>query len=431
MSIKEMREKQAKLLSEARERLDLINSNTEESRVKELEASHDAAMAELDKIGVAIERQAKLDEMEARARAAQERAEEEQRHSRRPVAEAPVARAQDEGETPSYRKVFYEFLRRGGDIAEMSMEEKRLLRSGVDSSAEFRVQTTIGGSGSAGGYTVPVDLENFIIKSMKMWGPMYDEALCTVFSTSSGNSMKLPTVDDTAVTAEAHTEGTALTDDGGKDVTIGQKSLDAYVYDTEFVRFSFELAADSDFNIETLLGQLLGERLGRIANLRLTTGTGTGMPHGIVTASTAGKTATANNAITTDEVIDLLHSVDPAYRQSPKVRFMMNDLTLSALRKLKDSNGQYIWEMGDIKTGIPGTLLGYPYSINQAMASIGASARVMLFGDFGKYYVRKVGAPSVGVLRERFWPDLGIAGLIRLDGELGDTAAVKHLIMNS
>ncbi len=203
------------------------------------------------------------------------------------------------------------------------------------------------------------------------------------------------------------------------------------MFDTQFVRFSMELTQDSAFNVETLLSGLLGERLGRIANSQLTVGTGTSAPNGVVTASTLGKTAAAAAAaaIAADEIIYLLHSVDPAYRQSPKVRFMFNDTTLAAIRKLKDGSGNYLWQMGDVTKGEPGTLLGYRYEINQAMASIATGQKVMLFGDFGKYFVRKVGGPAIGVLRERFWPDLGIAGLIRFDGELGDTAAVKHLIL--
>src|SRR5690606_19277222 len=122
--------------------------------------------------------------------------------------------------------------------------------------------------------------------------------------------------------------------DGGKDVTFGKKTLNAFVYDTEFVKFSMELAQDSIFNMESLLGSLLGKRLGRIANLQLTVGNNSGAPHGIVTASTKGKDAAAAAAVTYDEVIDLVHSVDPAYRQSPKVRFMFNDTTLAVLRKL-------------------------------------------------------------------------------------------------
>jgi len=416
--IAELRERQQKLVAEARERLDQITSETDEGRAKELETQHDAAMAEYDKLEKVIERETKLEALEKRAA--------ERRAEQRPISGSDAeARGQDEGKKLEYRQVFHSFLAKGGSLEELSQEERNILKAGVIPAAEHRAQTT---SNTAGGYTVPTELANILVKSMKMWGPMYDEDICTVFNTSSGNPIPLPTVDDTAVTAGAHSEGVALTDDGGKDVTFGQKNLNAYVYDTEFVRFSMELAQDSIFNMENLLGNLLGERLGRIANQQLTTGDGTDDPNGVVTASSLGKTAAAQAAITSDEIIDLVHSVDPAYRQSPKVRFMMNDLTLAAIRKLKDGEGRYIWSSGDVQKGVPGTLYGYIYSINQAMASIATGNKTVLFGDFGKYYVRKVGAPAIGVLRERFWPDLGIAGLVRLDGELGDTAAVKHLI---
>jgi hypothetical protein len=212
------------------------------------------------------------------------------------------------------------------------------------------------------------------------------------------------------------------------DVTFGQKSLDAFVFDTEFVKWSMELMQDSIFNIEQLLGELLGERLGRRANVELTTGDGTGDPNGVVTASSLGKTAAAVAAITADELLDLIHSVDPAYRMGPKVRFMFNDGTLAKIRKLKDGNSAYIWNPGNLSNGVSDTLLGYRYSVNQAMPASTTGLKSVIFGDFSKYYVRKVGAPVIGVMRERFWPDLGIAGLIRLDGELGDTSAVKHLI---
>lgn len=416
-TLKDLQDKQAQIVSEARERLDQINAATDEARAKELETQHDAAMAEYDKLAARIEREQKLAQLEQRA--------EELRASRRPIARDGEANAQADGDKPTYRAAFYDMLRHGGQVGDMSSEMRQALRTGIVSD-EIRAQTA--GTTTAGGYTVPVELANIMVKSMAAWGPMYDEAICTTLNTASGNQINLPTVDDTTTAVVKHTEGTALTDDGGSDVTFGQKRLDAYVFDTEFIKFSMELAQDSIFNIEQLLGELLGERLGRRANTELTTGDGTGDPNGIVTASSLGKTAAATGAITTDELIDLQHSVDPAYRQSPKARFMFNDSTLAAIRKLKGGDGQYIWQMGDIRTSVPGTLLGSPYSVNQAMASLATGNKTVIFGDFGKYFVRKVGSPMIGVMRERFWPDLGIAGLIRLDGELADTAAVKHLI---
>jgi HK97 family phage major capsid protein len=417
MTIKELREKQATIVAEARERLDQIDK-ADEARAKELETQHDAAMAEYDRLDKQIEREEKLAAIEQRAA--------ERRAQQRPIPPDGRASAHDDGEKIDYRHVFHKFIAGGADMSELSSEERAVLKSGVQAQNEFRMQTA--GTTTAGGFTVPVELANEIIRSMKAWGPMYDEDICTTLNTASGNQINIPTVDDTAVTAVAHTEGTALTDDGSKDAVVGQKRLDAYVYDTRFVKFSMELAQDSIFNFEALLGSLLGERLARIANLQLTTGDGTGDPNGVVTASTLGKTAAAVAAITGDEIIDLLHSVNSAYRRSPKARFMFNDTTLAAIRKLKDGQGNYLWQMGDVTTGQPGTLLGYRYSINDDMASLATGQKVMLFGDFGKYFVRKVGAPVIGVMRERFWPDLGIAGLIRFDGELGDTAAVKHLI---
>lgn len=426
MTLTELQEQRGRLVTQAREALDEINKNTDEARAAELEARHDTIMADFDKLEAKIEREQRMAEIETRLN---DRAEAEKRKKKRPTGGDVVdAGATDEGDKPSYREVFYKFITRGADLGELEAEERAILRAGhVEADKEKRTQTA--GTTTAGGYTVPTELANFIVKAMKAWGPMYDEEICTVISTASGNPIKIPTVDDTSKSAGQHTEGTALTDDGSEDVTFGQKSLDAYVYDTEFIKFSMELAQDSIFSMESLLGQLLGERLGRRANTELTTGDGTGDPNGIVTASSLGKTAAAVAAVTYDELIDLIHSVDPAYRQSPKVRFMFNDLTLAGIRKLKDGDGKYIWTAGDVQGGVPGSLLGFNYSVNQAMPAMTTGLKPIVFGDFSKYFVRKVGAPVIGVLRERFWPDLGIAGYIRLDGELGDTTAVKHLIM--
>lgn len=411
-TLKELRDAQNVVVTQARERLDLITANTDEARQAELEAAHDKAMGEFDRLEGLIVRQTKLAEIEKRA--------EDLRIQRRPSGEAVEARGVDSPPAIEYRTVFAKAI--CGSLENLTAEERAVLKTG---STEFRAQST--GVTTAGGFFIPTELAATIIRSMMAWGPMYDPGVSTEMVTSSGNPIRIPTVDDTAVTAVTHTENTALTDTGAKDVTIGQKSLDAFAFDTQFIRWSWELDADSIFGMEALLGDLLGERLGRIANLQLTTGSGTGAPNGIVTASSLGKTAAAIAAITFDEIIDLEHSVDPAYRTSPRAAFMMSDSVLQAVRKLKDGQGNYLWQNGNVQAGVPGTINGRPFYINQAMASQATGARVMLFGDLSKYFVRKVGAPVIGVMRERFWPDLGIAGLIRFDGELSDAAAVKHL----
>lgn len=414
--LKDLRQRQEQIVAQARERLDQISAATDEARAAELETQHDAAMADYDRLEQQITREEHLARLEQRA--------EEARARLRPIPGDSQTRSQDDGEAIEYRTAFAKAI--CGPLEDLSPEERAVLAKGR---AEFRAQTA--GTTTAGGFTVPTELSDQIIKSMLAWGPMYDGSIVTEMITASGNPIKIPTVDDTAVPAVKHTEATALTDDGGSDVTFGQKSLDAYAYDTEFIRWSWELDTDSIFNMEALLGSLLGERLGRIANQELTIGDGAGDPNGIVTASTLGVTTASATAIIADELIDLVHSVDPAYRTGPKVGFMFNDTTLKLIRKLKDGQGNYLWQMGDVRAGVPGSLLGYNYHVNQAIGSVpgaAAATRVAVFGDFGKYFVRKVGAPVIGVMRERFWPDLGIAGLIRFDGELGDTAAVKHLI---
>lgn len=413
--IVELREKQARIHTNARAKLEEITDATAEDRAAEINREFDAMMADFDKIGEQIEREQKIDRAKALLDAPD---------PRRPNPEGR-AKGQDDGDAPTYREAFGEWLRVGGSLSEMRTEARSVLQGGFQ--PEQRAQTA--GTTTAGGFTVPTELQAILVKSMKAWGPMYDEDLCTTISTTSGNPLPLPTTDDTAKVAAAQAEGVTLTDDGTEDAVFGQKQLDSFSASTEWLRVSYELATDSIFNMEQLLGDLLGERLGRRANAWLTTGTGSGQPNGIVTAATLGKTTASATAFTSDEVMEFLHSVDPAYRSSPKARFMMHDSILLAARKLKDGQGNYLWQMGDVRTAEPGTLLGYRYSINQDMASTQATtARIMAFGDFGKYFVRKVGSPLIGAIQDKdFWPGFGIAGYIRLDGELSDTAAVKYM----
>ena len=421
--IKTLREEMARIATEARAKLDEIKDDTPEERAAEIEAEFDRMMADHDKRQDRVARLEKLQAVEDRAKEAEDRA----RERRRPNGEDRTVDGADD-QAPSYRDAFNAYIRAEGNLALMEPEARAVLETGrVSVKTDQRAQTV--GTNSAGGFTVPEEMMAEMVKSMKAWGPMYDEDICRVIVTSGGNPMPFPTVDDTTVTAGAHTEGATLTDDGGKDVTFGEKQLDAFAFDTEWLRVSKELADDSAFAMESLIGGLLGERLARIANLQLTTGSGSSAPNGVVTASTAGKTAASATAITSDELIDLQHSVDPAYRRAPSVRWMFNDSTFQAIRKLKDGDGNYLWQMGDVRVGAPGTLLGAPYSINQDMASIATGNKTVLWGDFGKYFVRKVGQPLVGAIQDKdFWPGFGIAGYIRFDGELSDTASIKHLV---
>jgi HK97 family phage major capsid protein len=418
MLAKELRQKAARIVANARSKFDEITDSTPAERAAEIEREHDAMMVEHDQIIARAERLERLETAESRAR---------QGDDRRPRGEdGHTEGGQDDAATVSYRQAFARMLMAGADMSALDSETRTAIQAGFN--REVRVQTA--GTNAAGGFTVPVELATFIDRAMAAWGPMYDDNICTVINNGRGNEIGIPTIDDTAKTGAIKTEGVAVADDGSQDVVVGRKVLNAFTYDTEFVKFSMELASDSDFNWEQLLGQLLGERLGRLANSALTIGTGTNEPNGIVTAAALGKTAASATAITSDEILDFVHSVDPAYRSSPKARVMFNDTTLLLLRKLKDGQGNYlITEAPDGSGRLRVGAVSVPYSINQAMASPAATARTMVFGDFSRYYVRKAGGPMIGVLRERFWPDLGIAGLIRLDGEIGVAGPIKYFRM--
>lgn len=412
--IVKLREQQAKIAADARSRLDEITDDTSEERAKELEAQFDAAMAQFDELGVKIER---LEKLVAAEEALAEG------DPRRPNAN----RDQEEQEGPSYRDVFERMLRFGA--SELSSEEREVLRNNRASfTPEERAQAV--GSDSAGGYVVPQEFSNEIDRAMALWGPMWDADIVREINTTNGREIDWPTVDDTGNTGRTKAENAPADDDGSDDVAFGERKLNAFMYDTGIIRVPYELLQDSAFDLDELMSELLGERLGRTANTALTTGTGSSQPNGIVTASSLGVTAAGAAAITGDELINLVHSVDPAYRASPRVRWQFNDQTLSSIRKLKDGDGNYLWQMGDIRTGEPNTLLGYGYSVNQAMANIATGQRSIIFGDHSKYIVRKVLGFQLMTLRERYAENfqVGVIGFKRFDGELLNTAAVKHLV---
>ena len=413
--IKSLREQQARIATEARAKFNEIKDDTPEDRAAEIEREFDAMMADHDKLRAQEERLAKLEAVERSLNDAD---------PRRPMGSGE-ARGVQEVSGPTYEEAFDAYLRAQGNIGVLGAEVRSVLSGGLQS-VENRAQTT---TDAAGGYTVPQGMASTIIQTMAMWGPMYNPGITTEMVTDGGGRITIPTNDDTSAVVVKHTEGTTLTDDGGSDTTFGEKYLDAYAFNTEWLRVSKELADDSAFGIQQFLAELLGKRLGRRANTELTTGDGTGDPNGIVTACAKGVDATVADAIAMDELIDLIHSVDPAYRGSPRVGWMLNDLTKASIRKLKDGEGRYLWE-DSVKIGEPDMLLGYPVHINQAMANISTGTKPVIFGDFGAYWVRKVGSPLIGAIQDKdFWPGFGIAGYIRFDGELTDTGAVKHILM--
>lgn len=403
--LKELREKQPKLIAEARSALDSITPDTSEARAAELEAQHDKAMAEYDELD---KRCVQLERIEAEEKRMSETitiAPTNEDREIRPVSDDVI----------THEQAFNRFLRSG--LGEMSAAEQKVLR-------EHRAQAA--GTDSAGGYTVPQGFIARLVESMALTGPMLDPTVTDVLRTNDGIDLPMPTVDETAQEGELIAENAQVAE---QDASFGQKTLEAYLYSSKVVRVSEVLLQDSGIDIEGYLAKALGDRLGRIGNRHLTVGTGSSQPNGIVTASGAGVTAAATAAITFDELIDLQHSIDPLYRRAGNTVFMFNDDTLKTMRKIKDGDGNYLWQGPDARTGAPATLLGDTYEVNNHMADIGAGNVPVIYGDFSKYIVRLVNQFPLKRLVERYadYGQVGFLAFARWDGELTDASAVKKL----
>jgi HK97 family phage major capsid protein len=425
--IKELRDKNSAVLAAARSYLDEITDETPEGRAAELEASYDAAMADYQKREKEIERLEMLvaaEEREASAGEAETR-------SRRPHPGVPNANpSTGDAEAPSQRDAFRAFLQRGlGGMSEQERDVFSAVQRSASSDPEIRALAT--SPGAEGGYLIPQDMLPEIDKAMALFGPMMDDGLVRGLTTETGNTITAPTLDYTAVRGDLVAEEAAVTNDGSKDPAFGQKTLNAYLYNSGIVKISIQLLQDAYWSMEPLMNDLFGESLGRTCNAVLTNGDGTDKPNGIVNFASVGKTANAAAALTGDELIDFFHSINPAYRASPKFAWQFNDTTLSIIRKLKDGNQNYLWQEPNLRSGEPGTLLGKPYRINPDMDDVEAGAHPILLGDHSKYIVRKVGNVGIVPFNELFMGNLqkGFMAFRRIDGEGLNNAAIKKFAM--
>ena len=324
----------------------------------------------------------------------------------------------------------------GRDLSEDEVKACRSLGFNPFGSAiDFRMDTGILTRGTdpqsttaaAGGYTIPQGFVTNLERAMKAYAiPLQ---LADVITTDTGNTLPWPTINDTGTSGALLAENAQV---AVGDMTFAQTSFAAYKYTSKEVLLSYELITDSAFNLASEVGSMLGERLGRALAAAMTTGTGSSQPAGIVTGSTAGKTAASTTAIAADELIDLIHSVDPAYRVNPGVGFMAHDTVISAIRKLKDGQSNYLWQPG-YQNGQPDRLLGYPIYTNQNMASsIAASAKTVVFGDYKKFKVRMVSGVRLVRMDERYadYDQVGFVAFVRMDSKVlnAGTNPIKHLV---
>jgi phage major capsid protein, HK97 family len=279
-----------------------------------------------------------------------------------------------------------------------------------------------------GGYTVPSEVAAMVIDKLKAFGGMREVA--TILTTSTGVDMNWPTSDGTADVGAIVGQNTAV---NAADITFGTIGLKPFYYTSNKIALPLELIQDSAIDVVAYVIERLATRIARIQNTHFTTGAGTTLPDGVIPKSSTGKTGTTGQTLTViyDDLVDLKHSVNRAYRKN--ARFMMNDLSIAVVSKIKDTTGRPIWQPS-IVAGAPDTLLGFPVAINDDVAVMAANAKSIAFGDLSKYTIRDVAGTTV--LR-RFDDSafglsnqVGFCGWTRSGGNLLDTAAVK-LYVNS
>lgn len=325
--------------------------------------------------------------------------------------------------TLTYDRAFWDYLAYG--FNDLSQEARNILRAGTV--AEKRgTSTQITTTTTLGGYLIPQGFLAEVVKTMAYFGPMLE--ICRTLNTDSGNTIKIPSVDDTGTSANIQTtEGAALT---VQDITFGQLSIGAYTY-ASLVKVSEQELQDEAIGISTLIAMLVGERIGRKANTDLTVGDGSSKPTGLITAASVGKTAASATAFTMNELIDLVHSVNAAYRRDPSCSWQMHDSVAAAVRKLAIGSGDArgLWET-DTKVDRPDRLLGHPIYINNDMDSaLTTGKKLFVFGAHSRYLVRRLNNFVSKRLDERYADELnvGFVTATRLDGKLLDTAALKVL----
>jgi HK97 family phage major capsid protein len=300
------------------------------------------------------------------------------------------------------------------------------LRLGNNVTAEQAVQIRNAMStttAAEGGYTVPAEVASMVIDKLKAYGGMREVA--KILPTSGGEAMNWPTSDGTADVGGIVGQNQAA---AAADITFGTVGLNPFYYTSFEIALPLELIQDSAVDVVDYVVDRLTTRIARIQNTHFTVGGGTTVPDGVIPRSGVGKTGTTGQTLTVtyDDLVDLKHSVNRAYRGNAS--FMMNDLSVAAVSKLKDSTGRPIWEYST-QVGAPDVLLGKPVVINDDVAVMAANAKSIAFGDFSKYTIRDVANTSV---IRRFDDSafalknqVGFCGWHRSGGNLLDTAAVK------
>jgi len=394
--ILELREKRAKAWDAAKAFLDTKRNDSgllsaeDATTYDQMEADVVALGKEVDR----LERQSALDAELAKATSV-------------PITNTPSAAPGEEKTgraSGAYNKAFWNAMR-----GRLGPDVHNALKEGVD---------------TQGGYLVPEEFEARLIEAATERNIM--RSLATVITTAGEH--KLPVASSKGSSSWVEEEGEIPESDD----SFGQVILSAYKLATA-IKVSDELLHDSVFDLQSYIAKALGERIAEKEDEAFLIGNGTGKPTGIFNATGGGQlavTTASATAVTLDEVLDLFYSLKSAYR--PNSAFLMNEASLKAIRKLKDSTGQYLWAPS-VKDGEPDRILGCPYHTSFFVPTIAAGAKAIAFGDFSFYWIADREGRSFKRLDELYARNgqVGFMSYQRVDGKLILPEAVKILAMKS
>lgn len=402
-TIIEMREKRANLVNQARE---LVNRAEEEKRDfnQEDQQQYDRIMNEVDELKNKIDREEKLSGLE--------------NDLSKPVQSAHRPEPQNENKeikkgraADDYVNAFWKVFRNGKEA--LNHEDVSLLM-------DPQIRNLAVGTDANGGYLVPDEFERKIIKGLEEQNIM--RQLATVIPTSSG-SREIPVESDYG-TANWMGENEAYTE---SDATFGQEILGAHKAGT-IIKVSEELLNDSAFNIDDYVSGAFARRFGDLEEAAFINGDGVKKPTGLIGSAQVGHTTLAGqvSALIADDFIDLFHSLKRPYRRNAS--FLANDGTIKAARKLKDNDGQYLWQAG-LQAGEPDRILNRPVHVSDDVPSLGAGNKPLAFGDYSYYWIADRQGRVMQRLNELYAANgqVGFRMFERVDGKLILPEAVKVL----
>ena len=395
--IAEMRQKRGDLWDKAKA---FLNEHADANGMMSAEdtATYERMEKEIDNFGIAIDRQERAERLEREMNAPTSDI-----LSSRP--EKPVPDKQDRA-SDEYKDAFWKMVR--------------------DRSAHYTVFNALQiGTDSEGGYLCPDEYERTLVQALEDENKL--RSLCKVIRTSSGDR-KIPLVASHGTASWVDEEGAIPeSDDAFGQITLGAHKV------ASIIKVSDELLQDSVFDVEGYIATEFARRVGDAEEAAFINGDGSGKPYGMLhdtNGAATGVTAASATALTADELIDLVYSLKAPYRK--RALFLFNDQTIKAIRKLKDGNGQFLWQPG-LQVSQPNTLLGYRYETSTHMPLIGAGAKPVLFGDMSSYWIADREGRSIKRLNELYAStgQIGFRVTQRLDARLVQQEGMKCLTMKA